>query len=49
MFLYFASSYLLTAWAMITRRELVGAAWMSVSTLAFGALGGTILKYALLY
>ena len=49
MFLYFASSYLLTAWAMITRRDLAGAIWMSAFTLAFGALGGTILKYALLY
>jgi hypothetical protein len=42
-FLYFASSYFLSAWATLTRRDFVGAAWMSLFTIAFGAVGVFVL------
>src|SRR5688500_15404843 len=37
-FLYFGSSCFLTTWANLTRRDFVGAAWMSLFTIAVGAI-----------
>jgi hypothetical protein len=44
MFLYFTSSFFLTAWANFTRRDFVGAGWMCLVTIAFAAVGFHFLR-----
>jgi hypothetical protein len=44
-FLYVASSYFLTAWANVTRRDFVGAIWMCLFALAFTAVGVIVMRF----